>query len=418
MSSHRISQQELARKRRVALQRQRETALAQMGLPSSASTGVQSGREGFAGHSLPPSARILAPAFPITAGTNAPNPPVTAAETAHQAQFSNVWATQDQMTPEFVFKKHRKERIVIDSKDRDTDKNGVPLGSHGAFRYTLGDNFRNVVSIKLVGAVIPNTDYNINDDNNQFVFYEDATPHLITLPVGDYEAATLEVEMAAAINAVAAGTYTVTVDVDASGATRDTGLLTLEHSSGPTPASFSLNFDEASFIAAGGVYEDDSAPVLGFETGKIYTDTALSLTSPNKINLFGTRYVTLVLNSNNQQLGNVRSKNANIQEGFGMIYMDIPFNNIKYLREGEEGIVQYYERPIPSISLLDIQFLTCWGHPYNFRGHNVALTFEFTMLNADEETLIGLFKKSSKQKACEIKINKRKKERKKKNNLD
>jgi len=75
------------------------------------------------------------------------------------------------------------KQIVIDSRDRDYLK----YPDSNCYRVEITEEFRDVTSLELILAQIPNTFYNIAQENNKFYISEENDPiQIIDIPIGQY----------------------------------------------------------------------------------------------------------------------------------------------------------------------------------------------------------------------------------------
>jgi hypothetical protein len=75
------------------------------------------------------------------------------------------------------------KQIVIDSRDRDYLK----YPDSNRYRVEITEEFRDVTSLELILAQIPNTFYNIAQENNKFYISEENDPiQIIDIPIGQY----------------------------------------------------------------------------------------------------------------------------------------------------------------------------------------------------------------------------------------
>lgn len=96
--------------------------------------------------------------------------------------------------------------LSIDSRDRNYDVNP------NEYTYTihLNETYHNAVSIELISAIIPNSEYIINDSNNLFYFKEsNATELLATITPANYTLSELATEIETQLNASGSSSYTV-----------------------------------------------------------------------------------------------------------------------------------------------------------------------------------------------------------------
>jgi len=98
----------------------------------------------------------------------------------------------------------RKYDILIDSKDRD-----ISLYEENNYQIELDEDINNVFSIELLNAIIPNSDYIINNSNNLLHFEENSQSLVATIPVGNYTLSELGVEIQTQLNNEGSSLYSV-----------------------------------------------------------------------------------------------------------------------------------------------------------------------------------------------------------------
>ena len=99
--------------------------------------------------------------------------------------------------------------IIIDSRDRNTDKYIEP----NEYVIDLEREMYNIISLELISAEIPNSEYIINSDNNLLHFEETGGTDIIsTIPVGNYTLTTLATAIQTQMNNDGGSTYTVTTN--------------------------------------------------------------------------------------------------------------------------------------------------------------------------------------------------------------
>ena len=159
--------------------------------------------------------------------------------------------------------------ITIDSNMR--NKTLYPNNSN--FSYSCKNNYLNPKSLKLLGAVIGNTQYIINSNNNQFNFTYLGTSYTATITNSNYNPTSLGTQLQTQLNAlaIAGNTFTVTVDQNLNKFTIVSTALNIY--------KFSLNTQLATLL---GFNNTDSSAVT-------------TITSPNMYNVSTTRYYKLVV---------------------------------------------------------------------------------------------------------------------------
>jgi hypothetical protein len=98
----------------------------------------------------------------------------------------------------------RKKDILIDSQDRDEY-----TYEENDYQIELDEPIGNIFSIELLNAIIPNSDYIINNSNNLLHFEENDQEYEITIPVGNYILSDLGTEIQTQLNTVGTSLYTV-----------------------------------------------------------------------------------------------------------------------------------------------------------------------------------------------------------------
>ena len=98
----------------------------------------------------------------------------------------------------------RKYDLLIDSKDRD-----ITLFKENKYQIDLDEPIHNVFSIELLNAIIPNSDYIINNSNNLLHFEENNTEQYITIPIGNYTLSELGLEIQTILNNIGTSLYSV-----------------------------------------------------------------------------------------------------------------------------------------------------------------------------------------------------------------
>lgn len=102
------------------------------------------------------------------------------------------------------------KRIVIDSRDRNIDL--FPCTEN--YQIYLTDEFKDVVSVELVKAMVPNSNYIINKYNNLIYFQEiEGVVLKATIPTGDYSADDLITAIETVLNDIGDSTYKVYIDL-------------------------------------------------------------------------------------------------------------------------------------------------------------------------------------------------------------
>lgn len=99
------------------------------------------------------------------------------------------------------------QNLMIDSRDRNND---VYPNEH-TYTIHLNETYHNAVSIELLSANIPNSEYIINASNNLFCIEETGGSELfVTVTPGNYTLAEIATEIQTQLNSVGSSAYTVT----------------------------------------------------------------------------------------------------------------------------------------------------------------------------------------------------------------
>jgi hypothetical protein len=124
-------------------------------------------------------------------------------------------------------------KLFLSSKERETSS-----ASSSDFRLKLSRAISAGETYTLVYAHIPQTIYNIDAQNNSFVF-NDGVERQVTLPNGFYTASTVTTALQSVMNAVSSQTFTVTLDDTTQKITLDsTGSFSVSMNSVESPLGF------------------------------------------------------------------------------------------------------------------------------------------------------------------------------------
>ena len=94
--------------------------------------------------------------------------------------------------------------MVIDSRDRE-----IQHYDENNYLIHLDNPIRNIYSIELLNAIIPNSDYIINLSNNVLNFQENNNDYSLTIPVGNYSLTELGNTLQVKLNEVGTSLYSV-----------------------------------------------------------------------------------------------------------------------------------------------------------------------------------------------------------------
>ena len=287
--------------------------------------------------------------------------------------------------------------LVVDSADRNHTKYPNPNNYSLKFKKV----YKDVVTIELKSADIPNSGYIITSFNNKFYWQDQsdqisaALCHVVQIPVGNYTIAEIVANLQEEINDFNTGsTYTVAVDTH-------NNKVTITQSSGSGLFNILAAGDPEVYGSAQGTIidplgvahtvpketrptyrEDALAPVLGFSRKDLTGDT--EYTSQNTYNLKTDKYIVLKI----RNLERVDSVNSYADGCFCVIQLDSSVNNFQFAKNFDQIDNDVYEmrfsQPIPEINEMDIEFVNSGGRPYEFNGHDHLLTFQITSLSQND----------------------------------
>ena len=285
-----------------------------------------------------------------------------------------------------VYKNKRliKTDIAIDSRDRNREVNSYRKDYSDPNDYQITINkykqFRNVISVRLIEAMIPNTQYIINNNNKwiDIILPGDSSVTSIELSVGNYTFSTLGKEIEDKLNAVVAGTpFTVILE------NVYTFLTSIKHSSN----DFTLLFE------TGPNSECSAAYVLGFEKKDITSTSNVTL-SIYPYHLNSTKYIDLKIDEI-PDLGTTIDIKENIQSQIlKRIPMDIDFGKEQYHKPNDASRSYNYFNPI-ELSKLNIKLFDDSGRIYDSNRIDNYIILELIMLQDEAPDNLGFHPKQN-----------------------
>ena len=280
--------------------------------------------------------------------------------------------------------------LVIDSSRRNRDLYENP----GHYVFRLPTVYKDVISVELMQANVPNSAYSINARNNQLRFtYDndndgDQESFTATLTPGNYTETTLATEIAEQmnnqiINDPVNGILTRNVDADRQfGVTYDSVTqrltITAPRDTG-AGAAMDADKDEVT-ITAGGDNGADELLGLGHTT---LTSTTRVLTMPYSTVVRPDRYVVMEVQGMERCDGN---SNA-LMNCFCIIPMDAASTGSDFLliKDGDtidnDTYIYHFPEPLPKLAKMEITFRAADGTEYDFNGRDHFLVFEIRCLN-------------------------------------
>lgn len=159
--------------------------------------------------------------------------------------------------------------------------------------FLLGRPLTNVAAIKVLEVQIPFTYYVYNNTNNQFLLTETTGgPTTVTIPIGNYNASSMNIALQNALAAASFNGFTYTVTYSgASSSQPNTGKFTISG-----PSQFSLTF--GSSLSPGNT---NPRLWLGFNAGVNNSNSLGVLVAPNTASVTGPNYLYL----NSRKMGSM-----------------------------------------------------------------------------------------------------------------
>ena len=269
------------------------------------------------------------------------------------------------------YKKFLKEEYIsIDSRDRNTDI--YPTTQD--YVIVLDKEYKDIISVELISAVVSKTQYNINSSNNIIDFLEETGDITMqaTISTGNYTISELLTEIISELNNISSIqgntlTYTLTVN-------SKTNKIDITAND-----NFSLLFNGGTEIHNSGtrsIYPTNSiAPVIGFDR-KDYIGTN-TYSSPFMYNLDGEPYVFLYI----KELENIEGSLNENGNSFTKLILDTEQNKSMYYGNNKDFISKKTFSPhFGSLNQLIIKFYNYNGDLYDFNGINNSLYFKITRL--------------------------------------
>ena len=270
--------------------------------------------------------------------------------------------------------------VAIGSRDRNIAVNTDPA----KYVIDLSQSYKQVTSIELVSADIPNTGYVVEETRNLLHFQDtedqisDGTYYEVILPVGNYSidassGLSIRKNIEDLMNDASTGSvYAVSVNTY-------TNKLTIEQTSGS--GVFNLLFigkeENYSHGKTRTKYRENSiGHMIGFERMNYSGD--ISYTGSYSYNLTIDNYLVMKVNDYNR----IDSVNSNVQDAFCVIPLDTTINNFSYAKNCDyirnDRYVKVFSEPIPELNKISITFLDPRGNLFNFNGHDHILIFEIS----------------------------------------
>ena len=259
--------------------------------------------------------------------------------------------------------------LVINSQDRNTTTNP----SNSNYQIDLDVIYKDIISVELISAIVPKTQYLINGSNATIYFNEGGDEISATVSPGNYTADTLATALGNAMTAAGGQTYTATAD------DTTTNKYTISAAGG-----FSLIFvgETVTYgLSTRTDYKTNSiGPIIGFSKTDLASNT--THTGDNQFNLNGDTYVLLHIHDFDNLFG---VHNDSVTKSFAKIILDTPQSEYKFFKSQSDYITRKEFSPMKAkLSQLNIKFLNYNGSEYDFGGLEHTLCFKITTLNQSQ----------------------------------
>jgi hypothetical protein len=271
--------------------------------------------------------------------------------------------------------------VAIGSRDRDYNL----YNTTNTYKINLSKQYKEVTSIELVAADIPNTGYVVESTRN-LIHFQDTIDQIATesyyeveLPIGNYPISAdtglsitknIQDQMNAATTS--GSVYEVSVDTY-------TNLITIEQTSGSEVFRLLFKGKEENYESGKKktLYRKNTiGHLIGYER-KDYTGE-LTYTGTYAYNLTIDNYLLMFVNDYSR----IDSVNSNVQDAFCLIPLDTSINNFSYAKNCDyirnDRYVKVFSEPLPELSKIEITFTDASGNLFNFNGHDHILMFEIT----------------------------------------
>ena len=259
--------------------------------------------------------------------------------------------------------------LIINSQDRNTS--AYPNNSN--YQIDLDVIYKDIISVELISAIVPKTQYLINGSNNIIYFDEGAGEISATVAVGNYTPTTLGTALGNAMTTAGGQTYTATADETL------TNKYTISAAGG-----FSLIFvgDTVTYNETTRTnYKTNSiGPIIGFPKTDLASNT--THTGTNQFNLNGDTYLLLHIQDFDNLFG---VHNESVTKSFAKIVLDTNQSEYKFFKSQSDYITRKEFSPMMAkLSQLNIRFLNYSGSEYDFGGLEHTLCFKITTMNQSQ----------------------------------
>ena len=281
-------------------------------------------------------------------------------------------------------KKHQSDILCFDSREREMNLYPDPEN----YTIRLPKTYKGVVSIELLDACIPVSQYLIDIHNNNldisYSEYESGSKQTITVPPGNYikGSDTVTHSLANKLKELleekfAGSTWTISYsDINLKMTISvNVGTFVLNFNTGKHCDKYDDNDRGGTIIK----YGTNLRTVIGFKLAD-YTSSSspnASLTGNIQCDFEGSKYIIFHLNDYDR----IVSEDEGVMNGFAKIAL----NNkpIKYIEAPamDKKIIKVFDQPIGKLSKLEVKFSTFGNKYYNFNGVDHSVTFRVTYLD-------------------------------------
>ena len=262
--------------------------------------------------------------------------------------------------------------LVVDSSKRDYSLFPDP----GRYVFTLTKPYRDVTSVELVQANIPDSSYTINGRNNLITVTSNlndtgSTTATATIPNGNYTGDTLATAYATALNAATERTGLSSNQMFRVSFSSTTQLLTVI---GPTKQQVVNTdlVDNAFTLVVGGINNADYPLGLGGTSLVVAIAVAPSVALPHSVVLRPDKFAIMNIQGMERCDGN---SNALMN-----CFCIIPIDSASEVIDNDTYIYHFPE-PLPKLNKMDITFTAMDGTTFDFNGREHFLIFEIKSLN-------------------------------------
>jgi hypothetical protein len=262
--------------------------------------------------------------------------------------------------------------LVIDSRDRNIDDYPNNYNYQIDFDYI----YKDILSVELVSANIPKSQYLITSTNNTIYFKDNGSAELTaSIPIGNYTTTTLATALETAMNTVATNTFTVSVDTTLTNKftiTIDVGTFELLFNGGSETYGLTTRIK----------YKNNSiGPIIGFQQSD--KSGANTYTGDYQYDFNGPTYVLLNITDLENLYG---IHNNSITNSFTKIPLDTNNSDTYKFYKSQNDYISKIEfsPPIAKLTQFNIKFLNYNGTFYDFGGLEHTLYFRVTTLNQNQ----------------------------------